>query len=89
MVFKTVVSSKGQVVIPKPIRDMLGLTPGTVLRVWVEGKKIILEPVSEVPKEIFVKADSRLVEKILSEAKSLSDKARKLLEDLGVERIEE
>ena len=40
---KTVVSKKGQVVIPKQARDKLGLTPGTVLKVQVEGKRIILE----------------------------------------------
>jgi len=81
---KTVISSKGQVVIPKQIRDKLGLVPGTVLRVWVEGKKIILEPAKEPPKEIFVKAGPEITEQILKEAKSSSDKALKLLQDLGV-----
>ncbi len=81
---KTIVSKKGQVVIPKPIRDQLGLTPGTILKVHVEGKKIILEPLAEPPPEIFVDAGSKVAEPILREAKSLSDKAYRLLKDLGV-----
>jgi len=81
---KTVVSSKGQVVIPKRVREELGLTPGTVLRVRVEGKKVILEPVEGPPKEVFVRAGSSVTERILREAKSSGDKAQRLLEDLGV-----
>ena len=81
---KTVVSSKGQIVIPKQIREKLGLTPGTVLRVWIEGKRVILEPIQEPPKQIFVKAGPKVTERILREAKSSSDKAWKLLKDLGV-----
>ena len=67
---KTVVSSKGQVVIPKQIREKLGLVPGTVLRVWIEGKNIVLEPIREPPKQIFVKAGPKVTERILKEAKN-------------------
>lgn len=81
---KTVVSEKGQVVIPKEVRERLGLTRGTVLNVRVEGKRIILEPVQEPPEEIFIKAGPRLTEPILAEAKATSDKVVKLLKDLGV-----
>ena len=84
VLFKTVVSSRGRVVIPKPIRDALGLTPGTILRVRVDGKRVVLEPITEPPKEIFVKAKPEAVNLVLREAKSSSDKARKLLEALGV-----
>jgi antitoxin PrlF len=38
---KTIVSEKGQVTIPKAIRDKLGLRPGTVLDfVAIEGRLI-------------------------------------------------
>ena len=38
---KTTVSEKGQVTIPKPIRDKLGLRPGTVIEMEaVEGKLV-------------------------------------------------
>lgn len=81
---KTVVSKKGQVVIPKEARDKLSLTPGTVLRVQVEGKRVILEPLKEPPEELFVKAGPLITEPLLREAKITSDKARRLLRDLGV-----
>lgn len=39
---KTNVSSKGQVVIPKAVRDRLGLTPGTPLEIEERGDVILL-----------------------------------------------
>lgn len=82
---KTVVSRRGQVVIPKELREKLGLRMGTVLRVWTEGKRVILEPVSEPPREIFVRAGGEVTDKIIREAKALGDKAERLLKDLGVQ----
>ena len=82
--FKTVVSSKGQVIIPKRVREALGLTPGTVLRVRVEGRRVILEPITEPPKEVFVRAGPEVTDQILREAKASSDKVRELLKALGV-----
>ncbi len=38
----TRVSSKGQVVIPKAVRDRLGLRPGADLSVEVQGDSVIL-----------------------------------------------
>lgn len=81
---KTKVSRKGQVVIPKQIRDKLSLTQGTVLTVRVEGKRVILEPLKEPPKEAFIEAGSKITEPLLREAKITSDKAQRLLKDLGV-----
>lgn len=81
---KTTLSTKGQVVIPKQIREKLGLTPGTILKIRLEGKSIILEPITEPPNEIFIEAGPDVTEPILKEAKSSSDKTRKLLKDLGV-----
>ncbi|MGB9867674.1 MAG: AbrB/MazE/SpoVT family DNA-binding domain-containing protein [Bacillota bacterium] len=39
-------TSRGQVTIPKRIRDMLGLTPKTKLRVYLDGGRVVFEPVS-------------------------------------------
>jgi len=42
------VYSRGQIVIPKYIRDMLKISPGTNLNVNVDGGKIILEKYDSV-----------------------------------------
>lgn len=82
---RTKVSDKGQVVIPKDIREELGLTSGAVLKVCVEGRKVILEPAEEPPVEIFVRAGPPVTEPVLREAKKRSDKAELLLRDIGAE----
>lgn len=41
----TAVSSKGQVVLPKPIRDSMQLAPGARLLVISDGNNILLKPV--------------------------------------------
>lgn len=37
------VSSKGQLVLPKPVRDALRIRPGARLGVHIEGTRVILE----------------------------------------------
>ena len=41
---------KGRVVIPKEFRDKLGLEEGRIVKIYIEGSKIILEPISGVKK---------------------------------------
>ena len=43
----TTVSTKGQLVIPAEMRELLGIAPGTRIAVTVQGSRLILEPVSE------------------------------------------
>ncbi len=43
-------SSKGQLVLPKKIREHLGLKPGEELKVDIVGGRIILEPVGPLSK---------------------------------------
>lgn len=77
------VSSKGQVVIPKDVREKLGIKPGTVLNVRVERNRIVLEPTLEPP-DVFVEFGRS--ENILKELRRESEeRIRRLLRDLGVE----
>ncbi len=45
----TKLSSKGQIVLPKEVREKLGIQPGATLRVVVSGGKIEIEP---LPKKL-------------------------------------
>ena len=77
-------SSKGQIVIPKEIRDALGIKPGSILNVHVEGKRIVLEPAS-TPPDVFVELGEES-ERILQKARRIDEeRIRRLLRDLGVE----
>ena len=44
----TTISQKGQIVVPKAIRDYLNIKPTDKLTVNMEGKRIIVEPVLSV-----------------------------------------
>lgn len=44
---QTTITSKGQLVVPKPIREVLHLKPGAKLDVTVDGNKIILQAASQ------------------------------------------
>ena len=45
---QTTISQKGQIVVPKNIRDYLKIKPTDTLTVNLEGKRIIVEPVSSI-----------------------------------------
>ena len=80
------VSSKGQVVIPKKIREMLGLTTGKKLKVFQENKKIILITEPEVKSsELFVSAARHSADKAMKESREIDEvKIKRLLDDLGI-----
>jgi len=46
---KTKVSSRGQIVIPKKIREKLGLSPGQELEVYEEEGRLVLMALPEDP----------------------------------------
>jgi len=50
---KTIVSEKGQITIPKAVRDQLGIVPGTVLEIESSEGKIVA--VKSEPVDVFVR----------------------------------
>lgn len=79
------VSSKGQIVIPEEVRRKLGLQKGSLIKVVVEGNKILLMPAIEPPQEAFVSGGRKLVMQMLKESRSPDNKKlRALLRALGV-----
>jgi len=78
-------SSRGQVVIPKSIRERLGLKNGDRLKVSIEAKKIALVPITELPEDLFVMGRTEAVKEALREAKRTNEgKLIELLAALGV-----
>ena len=47
------VSSKGQLVIPKKVRDTLGIKPGQKLLIKVMGNHAVIEPLPDNPDEYY------------------------------------
>lgn len=65
----TAVSSKGQVVLPKSIRDSLALTPGAKLMVLSDGENILIKPIRKPN---------------ISEFRTMMDKAAQWAADAGM-----
>jgi AbrB family looped-hinge helix DNA binding protein len=81
----TTLTSKGQVVIPKTIRQKLGLAKGAKLKVGIEANRIVLTAAARLPPELRLQAPNELVERVLAESDRADDqKLRRLLRDLGV-----
>ena len=60
---ETTVSSKGQLVIPKYMRDALGLKPGKAVLVSLIENKIMILPKPDDPVKGLVEAGSRVAMK--------------------------
>ncbi|MFQ6043510.1 MAG: AbrB/MazE/SpoVT family DNA-binding domain-containing protein [Candidatus Poribacteria bacterium] len=74
-------SSKGQLVIPKAMREALGLSSGTRFDITTEGNKIILSPIPSPIDSLYGKYSgsdflSELEEEHLSEIKNEEEKIR-------------
>jgi AbrB family looped-hinge helix DNA binding protein len=84
-VWRIRLSGKGQIVIPAEVRSQLGLKKGSTLTLRIKGRKIVIEPLEELPQDVFIEAEEDIVDRALAEAKESSDKVKQLLRDLGVE----
>ncbi|MBS3050537.1 MAG: AbrB/MazE/SpoVT family DNA-binding domain-containing protein [Candidatus Aenigmarchaeota archaeon] len=60
---ETTISSKGQIVIPKYLRDALGLKPGSALLITKVENKLILIPKPEDPVKGLIDAGQRIAMK--------------------------
>jgi len=67
------------------VRSKLDLKKGSTLTLRFEGRKIVIEPLEELPQDVFIEAEEDIVDRALAEAKESSDKVKQLLRDLGVE----
>jgi len=54
----TRVSKKGQITIPRDVREALGLRSGDRVEIVVEGGKAILKPLKKSPEEVYGKLSS-------------------------------
>lgn len=66
----TVVSSKGQVVLPKVIRDKLNLSAGAKLMVFSDGDNILLKPITQPD---------------ISEFRNMMDAAQQWADEVGMQ----
>ena len=62
-------SKKGQIVIPKEIREKFGIKPGDAVIFSIQGNKVIIEKIQEKMSEILI--NSKPIEKSLAFQKKL------------------
>ncbi len=65
------ISKKGQVVIPKEIREKFGIKPGDALIFKIQGNKVIIEKIQEKMSEIL--KNSKPIENSLTYQRKLRE----------------
>lgn len=53
MEFIVRVDGKGRVLIPKGLREVAGISEGSLVRVYVEDDKVVVEPIGSVADKFF------------------------------------
>jgi AbrB family looped-hinge helix DNA binding protein len=74
-------SSKGQVVIPIDIREKLGIKPGQMVRLSLEGERAIITPLPEDPIKALrgsLKGKPSLTKALLKERKQEREREEKI-----------
>lgn len=80
-------SSKGQIILPKDLRERLGIRQGDKLKLELDekSKTILLRPRVEPPQEVFVRAGTKLTSSILKDSDNLdSSRTKRLLKAIGI-----
>jgi looped-hinge helix DNA binding domain, AbrB family len=72
----TKVDSKGRIVLPKDVRERLGITPGTEVEIYEEDGKAVVEPEDD-PQQIIDR-----METLVAEAASKRGKQLRLIKKL-------
>ena len=82
----TKLTSKGQIVIPKEIRTLLHLTPGTKFKISIKEKEIILQPIPDIEfDKLKIEIPEEKVAEIFKDSAKLeSEREQKLLNALGI-----
>jgi AbrB family looped-hinge helix DNA binding protein len=57
LLMRTTVSTKGQVVLPEPLRRRLGIRAGDPLNAAIEAGRIVLTPATRRPRKVRIIAD--------------------------------
>jgi AbrB family looped-hinge helix DNA binding protein len=80
-------SSKGQIVIPSLVRKKMNLKPGDKVKIEaIPGRKAIIQPATEPPREIFVSAGEETPTRLLAQSRREDEaKLKRLLKSLGAE----
>ena len=68
-----IVSPRGQITLPKPVRARLRLVPGSVLLLWVEAGKIVLDPAAVTPVSLY--ADGEIEHLLVADRINPRDRA--------------
>jgi AbrB family looped-hinge helix DNA binding protein len=79
---QTKISTKGQVVLPSPIRNKLGLRAGDPLDAKVEGGRIVLTPRRTRTKKVSIVVDSSTGLPVLSAGPDASTLSSKQVEEI-------
>lgn len=67
----TKVDSKGRIVLPKEVRERLGITPGTEVDIHEEGGRAVVEP-EDNPEQIIERMEQLIAETPTDQGETLS-----------------
>ncbi len=86
MKYRVKISSKGQIVIPKEIREKYGFRKGTEVFIeLLDENRLIIERIPRLSKYFGILGDTKLSEILLREREEEIKNERERLSELGVE----